>query len=222
MEVAERPHGPVSTSMPSILKKALMAVTGLCWFIYVVLHLLGNLLLWAGPEKYNEYAHALVSNPLLIPAEVVLIATLLVHVLTALQVTNANNAARPQPYVVKAPSSGSSTLASRTMWYGGVLLFIFIVLHVWMFKFGDQTGVHGLWGLVVRSFKNPLISLGYIIAMVALGFHLSHGFASALQTLGALLPHWRSSLRTTGQLLGWLIAAGFILLPLWALFIAEV
>lgn len=222
MAVAEESPRRVGMTMPTILKKALMAITGLCWFVYVVLHLLGNLLLWAGPETYNSYAHSLVANPLLIPAEIVLVVTLLAHVVTAFRVTNENNAARPQRYVVKAASSGSSTLASRTMWYGGVILFIFIVVHVWMFKFGDQSGLHGLWGLVVRSFKSPLISLGYILAMVALGFHLSHGFASALQTLGVGLPQWRSGLRTGGQILGWLIAVGFILLPLWALFIAEV
>ncbi|MBM3223332.1 MAG: succinate dehydrogenase cytochrome b subunit [Candidatus Tectomicrobia bacterium] len=209
-------------TMVSILKKALMALTGLCWFVYLVLHLLGNFALWAGPESYNAYAQALISNPLLIPAEIVLVVTLLVHVCTAWRVTNENNSARPQRYVMKAASSGSSTLASRTMWYGGVILFIFLVLHVWMFKYGDQSGVHGLWGLVVRSFKNPLIALLYVVAMVPLGFHLSHGFASALQSLGAVQSHWRPCLRTGGQLLGWAIAAGFIVLPLWALFIAKV
>lgn len=209
-------------TLASILKKALMAVTGLCWFVYLILHLLGNLLLWAGPDKYNEYAHALISNPLLIPAEIVLVVTLLAHMFTAWRVTNENNAARPQAYAVKVPSSGSSTFASRTMWYGGVILLLFIVIHVWMFKYGDQSGTHGLWGLVVRSFKNPLIALMYIVAMLPLGLHLSHGFASAFQSLGALQPHWRPAFRTTGQVVGWVIAAGFILLPLWALLFAEV
>jgi succinate dehydrogenase / fumarate reductase cytochrome b subunit len=208
--------------MASILKKALMALTGLMWFGYIILHLLGNTLLWAGPATFNGYAKFLTSNPLIIPAEILLVITLLVHVCTAWRVTNENNAARPQPYAVKVPSSGSSTFASRTMWYGGVILFIFIVIHTWMFKFGDHSGEHGLWGLVVRSFKNPWMTLFYLVAMVPLGFHLSHGFASALQTLGTLQPHWRPFLRTGGQLLGWLIAAGFMLLPLWALFIAKV
>jgi succinate dehydrogenase / fumarate reductase, cytochrome b subunit len=222
MAIAERSSGRKTMTMASILKKSLMALTGLCWFLYLVLHLLGNLALWAGPERFNDYAHMLISNPLLIPAEVVLVATLLLHVCTAWRVTNENNAARPQRYVVKAPSSGSSTLASRTMWYGGVILFVFIVVHVWMFKFGDHGGLYGLWGLVVRSFKNPWITLMYVVAMVPLGFHLSHGFSSAFQSLGALQPHWRHGLRTGGQLLGWVIAAGFMLMPLWALFIAEV
>lgn len=222
MAIAERSRGRTTMAPASILKKALMALTGLTWFGYLVLHLLGNLLLWTGPEQFNGYAKALGGNPLLIPAEIFLVITLLVHVCTAWRVTNENNAARPQRYVVKVPGAGGSTFASRTMWYGGVMLFIFIVIHVWMFKFGDQSGPHGLWGLVVRSFKNPLITLLYLVAMVPLGLHLSHGFASAFQSLGALQPHWRSGLRTGGQLLGWLIAGGFMLLPLWAWLFAEV
>jgi succinate dehydrogenase / fumarate reductase cytochrome b subunit len=222
MAVAEQSGRRTIMSAASILKKALMALTGLLWFGFVVVHLLGNLLLWAGPETFNNYSKMLTNFPLIIPAEIFLVLTLLTHVCTAWRVTNENNAARPQRYVLKVPSSGSSTLASRTMWYGGVILFIFIIIHVWMFKFGDYSGAHGLWGLVVRSFKNPWISLMYLVAMVPLGFHLSHGFSSAFQSLGALQPHWRPVMRTGGQLLGWAIAGGFMLLPLWALFFAEV
>jgi succinate dehydrogenase / fumarate reductase cytochrome b subunit len=74
---------------------------------------------------------------------------------------------------------------------------------------------------VVRSFKNPWIALGYVVAMVPLGFHLSHGISSAFQSLGVLNPAWRPGARTAGQLVGWGIAVGFILLPLWALFFAK-
>ncbi len=211
-----------ATQIASILKKVIMAVTGLAWFLYVILHLLGNLLLWAGPEMYNEYAHALVSNPLIYPAEVGLVVFLLVHVVSAWRVTNENNAARPEPYVMKAASTGNSSFASRTMWYGGAILLLFIIIHVWMFKFGDQSGTHGLWGLVVRSFKNPWITLAYIFVMFPLGLHLSHGFASALQTLSALQPRWHGALRQAGKILGWVLAIGYILLPIWALFFAEV
>jgi succinate dehydrogenase / fumarate reductase cytochrome b subunit len=212
---------PTALQLASITKKALMAITGLAWFLYVILHLLGNLLLWAGAETYNEYAHKLVSNPLIYPAEIGLLVFLVVHVFSAWRVTNENNKARPQPYIMKT-TAGNSSFASRTMWYGGVILLLFIIIHVWMFKFGDQTGEHGLWGLVVRSFKNPLITLGYIIVMIPLGLHLSHGFASALQTLSALQPRWHTGLRQAGKILGWVLAIGYILLPIWALFIAEV
>jgi succinate dehydrogenase / fumarate reductase, cytochrome b subunit len=212
---------PTALQLASITKKALMAITGLAWFLYVILHLLGNLLLWAGAETYNEYAHKLVSNPLIYPAEIGLLVFLLVHVLSAWRVTNENHQARPQPYIMKA-TTGNSSFASRTMWYGGVLLLLFIIIHVWMFKFGHQAGEQGLWGLVVRSFKNPLITLGYILAMIPLGLHLSHGFASALQTLSAMQPRWHAGLRKAGKILGWVLAIGYILLPIWALFIAEV
>jgi succinate dehydrogenase / fumarate reductase cytochrome b subunit len=197
-----------------------MAVTGLGWFLYVILHLAGNLLLWAGPETYNAYAHALVSNPLIYPAEVGLVVFLALHAYSALLVTRENWNARPQPYAYKVPSTGRSTFASRTMWYGGAIVLIFLVIHVIMFKYGNQAGTHGLWGLVVRSFKNPLISIGYILVMLPLGLHLSHGLSSALQTLGWI--RWQTELRKVGAVLGWVLAVGYILLPLWAWFFAEV
>ena len=84
-------------TLASILKKALMAVTGLAWVLLSGhSHLLGKLFLWAGPEKYNHYAEALVSNPLLIPAEILLVVFLLIHVGNAWRVTNENSAARPK------------------------------------------------------------------------------------------------------------------------------
>lgn len=208
-------------TLASIFKKALMALTGLIWFVFLILHLSGNLLLWAGPETFNSYAHTLVSNPLIIPAEICLVLFLIVHVGSAWRVTNENNEARPQQYMTKVLSSGSSTLASRTMYYGGLIILVFLIIHVWMFKFGDQSGDKGLWGLVVRSFHNPLVALWYVVAMIPLGLHLSHGIASAFQTLGVLQPHWRQAFKKAGQVVGWVIAAGFILLPLWALLFAK-
>jgi succinate dehydrogenase / fumarate reductase cytochrome b subunit len=219
---ADSENGLTAMRLSSILKKVVMAVTGLGWFLYVILHLAGNLLLFVGPETYNSYAQALVSNPLIYPAEIGLVVLLVLHLGSAWRVTRENNQARPQSYAYKLPSTGSSTFASRTMWYGGVILLLFIIIHVWTFKFGDHAGVHGLWGLVVRSFKNPWITLGYVVALLALGLHLSHGFGSALQSLGMVPPRWRTGLKKTGQVLGWVLAGGFILLPLWALFFAKV
>ena len=208
--------------LSSIVKKVVMALTGLVWFLFVIAHLSGNLLLYKGPKSFNSYSETLLHNPLIIPAEIALVAFLLFHFLSALWVTRENSAARPHQYTYKVPSTGSSTFASRTMWYGGVIVLLFIILHVWMFKFGNQEGEHGLWGLVVRSFKNPLIVAGYVFAMLPLGLHLSHGFASAFQTLGILQPRWQPGLRNTGVVLGWVLAVGFILLPLWAFFFAKV
>ena len=220
------------TAMTSILKKVIMAITGLGWFVYVILHLAGNLLLMRGPETYNAYSEFLVSNPLIIPAEIGLLVFLLAHLASAWRVSRENSATRPQPYLERvlstqegAPASATrwhSTFASRTMWYGGVILLLFLIVHVWMFKYGNRSGEHGLWGLVVRSFKNPWISVAYILAMLPLGLHLSHGFTSALQTLGLIKPRWYPGLKKFGQVCGWVLAAGFILLPLWVLLFAEV
>jgi len=208
--------------LTSILKKTLMAATGLVWFLFIISHLMGNLLMMVGPDTYNHYAETLVSNPLIYPAEILLLLFLVVHMFSAWRVTNENNQARPERYQVKAPSTGSSTFASRTMWYGGVILLLFLIIHLIMFKFGDDDGDKGLWGLVVRSFHNPWIAIGYIIAMIPLGMHLSHGFASALQTLSAIKPQWYKGFKQAGQALGWLLAIGYILLPIWALFFAKV
>lgn len=213
---------PRTLSLASILKKSLMAATGLFWFGYLIVHLAGNLLLVKGPESFNFYAETLGSNPLVVIAEIALLVTLLVHVFSALRVSRENNRARPHPYVYKVPTTGCSTFASRTMWYGGVILLLFIIVHVWTFKYGDHAGEGGLWGLVVRSFKHPLIVAGYVFAMLPLGLHLSHGFGSAFQTLGVVAPSWRLGLHRTGRILGWILAVGFLLLPLWAFFFAEV
>jgi succinate dehydrogenase / fumarate reductase cytochrome b subunit len=222
METAVEQNRLRPMPLSSILKKALMAITGLFWFVYLIVHLAGNLLLVKGAESFNFYAETLGSNPLVVLAEIALLVTILVHIFSALRVSRENNKARPHAYAYKVPSTGSSTFASRTMWYGGVILLLFIIVHVWMFKYGDHAGAGGLWGLVVRSFKHPLIVVGYVIAMLPLGLHLSHGFGSAFQTLGVVAPSWRLGLRRTGRVLGWILAVGFLCLPLWAFFFAEV
>jgi succinate dehydrogenase / fumarate reductase, cytochrome b subunit len=113
-------------------------------------------------------------------------------------------------------TAGEATLASRSMVIGGVIIAIFLVTHLVMFKFGDWSGEYGLWGLVMRTFSSPMMVAWYELAMLALGLHLSHGFASAFQTLGTTKPRWRQKMRRLGLVLGWVIAAGFMALPLWS------
>ena len=196
-----------------------MALTGVCMFLFLVGHLGGNLFLLSGPDRFNGYARILNSIPLVAPVEIGLLVLALLHAVSAVQVTLENWRARPQGYVMKR-TAGSSTLASRTMWIGGLVLAAFIPLHVWMFKYGDHNGAQELYGLVVRSFKNPLIAGWYVVAMIPLGLHMSHGFASALQTLGVNRPNWRPRLQLAGALLGWAIALAFLALPVWAFLLA--
>lgn len=199
----------------SIAKKAAMALTGLAMFVFLIGHLGGNLLLLMGPDAFNGYAAALARIPLVVPVEIALLLLAVVHAVSAVQVTLENWSARPQAYVVKR-TAGRSTLASRTMWIGGILLAVFLVVHVSMFKYGDHHGPQGLYGLVMTSFRNPVVAFGYAAAMVVLGLHLSHGFSSALQTLGINRPGLRPRLQLAGTLIGWAIALAFLALPVWA------
>ncbi|MEM1023236.1 MAG: succinate dehydrogenase cytochrome b subunit [Myxococcota bacterium] len=202
----------------SILKKMLMALTGLAWFGFLVGHLSGNFLMFKGPEAFNHYAEFLESTgALLIAAELGLIAFLALHVGTAAKLVLENRSARRRGYAVSA-TNGQASWGSRTMAVAGTILLAFIILHVRQFKFGDHTQEFGLWGLVIRSFQDPLVVGGYVVAMLALGLHLSHGFGSAFQSLGVIRPTWRANLRILGVAFGWAIALGFISLPVYAFF----
>ncbi len=193
-----------------------MAFTGLALFGFVVMHLSGNLLIYRGSQDFNAYAEGLAKlGALLYAAEIGLIIFFVVHIYSGVRVAIENRKARPERYAVYG-KQGDATVASRTMVIGGLVLAFFIITHVKMFKFGDQTGPQGLWGLVMHTFHDPLVVAWYIVAMLALGLHLSHGFQSAFQTLGAVKPHWRPNLRRTGMVLGWLIALGFMSFPIYA------
>ncbi len=199
----------------SIIKKVVMAITGLAWFGFLITHLSANFLIYQGAESFNAYPVALRKfGFLLYVAEAGLVVLLLGHVAMAIRTTIENRRARPRPYAVKS-TNGRATFASRTMVYGGLLLLVFIVLHIRTFKFGNWDQANGLWGLVVETFKNPLITGWYVVAMLALGLHLSHGLASAMQTFGLNRPIWRARFRAIGFVVGWMMAGGFMSLPIW-------
>ncbi|MEM8930564.1 MAG: succinate dehydrogenase cytochrome b subunit [Acidobacteriota bacterium] len=175
-------------------KKVVMAGTGLILFGFVFVHMLGNLKLYAGPESLDTYAHFLreVGYPL-IPKEGVLwafrfglLAAVGLHILSAWQLTQISHKARPQKYA-HAPKRQESTYASRTMRWGGVILLLFIVYHLLHLTTGSvhPEFEHGaVYSNVVAGFQNPLVAGFYIIANIALGFHLFHGLWSLFQTLG--------------------------------------
>jgi len=204
--------------MPSIVKKALMAVTGLLWFGFLITHVMGNSLLFLGPERFNAYPKHLedLLGPLLYVAEASLLILLLLHIYAAVRVTSENKTARPADYAKKRETKGQSTFASRTMIFGGLILAVFLVLHIRYFKLGGwETHPLGLYGVVTDLFRWKRWVLFYLVAMVALGLHLSHGLASGLQTLGVSKPAWRPKLRIAGLVIGWAITAAFMSMPIW-------
>lgn len=169
-------------------KKAVMGVTGLIGIGFVILHSLGNLLVFRGPAAINSYSHFLKSTgELLWALRIILIVAVILHVIAAIQLTRQSRAARPIGYVKQEHQV--ATPASRTMRWGGALLLVFIVLHILHFTTGTikPAGVFSpddVYANVVTSFRIWWVALFYVVAMIALGLHLFHGAWSSVRSIG--------------------------------------
>ena len=206
----------------SVGKKAVMAVTGLIGIGFVLSHMVGNLQMFKGtgaPQAMHDYAVLLRKlGPLLWVARAVLLLAVVLHAIAAYQLTMRARAARPQPYGVK--KSKVSTLASRTMRVGGVILLSFVVFHL-----GDLTA--GWFNPAYQhldpynnmraSFGRWWVAVFYIVAMVFLGLHLFHGAWSSFRTLGAHQPSPRPLHRTVAVAVAVVAAIGFAVIPVAAL-----
>ena len=169
-------------------KKAIMGITGLIGIGFVILHSLGNLLIFRGPDAINSYSHFLKNTgELLWVLRIVLIAAVILHVIAAVQLTRQSRAARPVAYVKREPQA--ATLGSRSMRWGGALLLLFIVVHILHFTTGTirPAGVFSgqdVYANVVTSFRIWWVALFYVLAMLALGLHLFHGAWSSVRSIG--------------------------------------
>ena len=208
----------------TIGKKVVMATTGLVGVAFVVVHAAGNLQVFAGKEKLNAYS-ALLHGPLaelLWIARVVLLAAVVLHVAMAVALWRRSRAARAVGYARWKPQA--STFASRTIRIGGALLLAFVVFHILHFTTGtidpaglaeakDAAGRHDIHGNIVGSFQIGWVAALYIVAMLALGFHLYHGVWSSPRTLGHARPSsnpFRRPLATGIAVATWL---AFTLVP---------
>jgi succinate dehydrogenase / fumarate reductase cytochrome b subunit len=208
----------------SVGTKLLIGLTGLGLFAYMILHLLGNVLIFAGPEIFNEYSHTLISNPLILPVEIGLLAIFLLHVYKAVTNYLANSAARPIRYSEKTRADHTSrkSLASSTMIGSGLVVFVFIIIHVWQFRFGTwyETGgdipVRDLARTEFEVFSQPGWVLLYVVATLLVGVHLRHGIASGFQSIGLDHPVYTRRLTTWGIILAVLIGGGLAVIPVWA------
>lgn len=210
----------------TIGRKQLVGATGLGLSLFVLTHMLGNLLVFVGPEAYNMYSHKLVTNPLIYVAEAGLVIMFIIHLGFALKLSLANKLARPENYAVSASGDKGTHWVQKTMWHQGVIILVFVVLHLITFKFGsyyettiDGQRVRDLFRLMEEVFMQPLYVCGYIFALFVLGFHLSHGVSSAIRTLGFNHPSYDSGIRKIGFLYAVLVAGGFISQPLYIYFL---
>lgn len=222
-EIASQPTLLQLYSSP-IGKKLITGLTGLGLAVFVLVHMVGNLLLFVGHDAYNAYAHHLESwGPLLWTVESILAAVFLIHAIAGIQIYLGKRRARPTDYATYNSKGEPSlqTLSSRTMIMTGGVLAVFLVIHLLNFKLGTQytTNLDGqpvrdLARLVVEKFQQPEYAFSYSGVMVLLGFHLRHGIWSALQSLGTLTKSIRLAVYGFSLIMGIAIAAGFIALPL--------
>jgi succinate dehydrogenase / fumarate reductase, cytochrome b subunit len=201
----------------TIGKKVVMGVTGLIGLGFVIGHMAGNLQAFSGEEKLDAYG-ALLHGPLhelLLVARVVLIGAVILHITAAYQLTMLSRAARPVDYAARKPQV--STLASKTLRWGGVLLLVFIVFHILHFTIGT---VHPDYveGRVYRNlstgFAVKWVAAFYLVAMVALGMHLYHGAWSSMRTLGLAKQSAHPLKRYLPVALAIVISLGFAVIPL--------
>lgn len=209
----------------SIGKKVTMSLTGLFLCLFLVEHLVGNLLLFAndGGHLYEQYSEILVSNPIIRIIEVVLFASIIGHALSGLVVWIENRRARPGKYQVYHLDENTE-LASRITMVGGSIIFLFLVVHLDSFFFPLRiTGTTmNAYQLVEHKFSNPWFGGFYVFSLVLLGYHLRHGFQSAFQTLGLRESKYKGLLEVVAVLFWLLIPLGFASLPVYFYFFHHV
>ena len=192
-----------------------MAVSGLILFLFVLGHLIGNLQIYEGPEKLDNYAKFLRSMPALLwTVRLILVLMVVVHIWSSIQLALRNWSARPTGY--RKWRSTKSSYASRTMYWSGPIILAFVIYHLLDFTFGTvnphfQDG--DVYANVVASFQRIPVSAFYIFAMLLLCLHLYHGLWSMFQSLGAAHPRYTPILKRCAAMVALLIAAGNISIP---------
>ena len=206
----------------SIGKKNVMGITGLLLCGFLVTHLAGNFLILCSPQAFNEYAHALITNPLILPAELGLAALFLSHIFMGIKLVMENKKARPENYVMKVHTGRGSTFASSTMPYTGLIILVFLILHLLHFRFGevyymtyDGVKMRDLHRLIMETFSSPYYVAWYVFAQSALGVHLSHGFQSAFQSIGFNHPKYTPILKKISLAFAIIVAMGFNIIAVW-------
>ncbi|TFH02198.1 MAG: succinate dehydrogenase cytochrome b subunit [Calditrichales bacterium] len=219
------------SAFSSLGKKIFMGFTGLLLCGFIVVHLIGNLTL-LNPDKdpFNKYSHFLTQElgSIIYLAEFILGSIFVIHLVYAIAVTIGNWRARPRSYAVvkNAKHTSKKSFASTSMIYTGIVVIVFLVWHLLHFKFGEEVMyttadgkvVRDLYVIVYQFYGNVINVALYIVIMALLGFHLSHGFWSAFQSLGLNGKRFTPFAYGFGSLFAFLMAIGFIILPVWIFF----
>lgn len=209
-------------ALATITRKQIVALSGIGLAVFVMIHMAGNMLIFLGPQAYNEYSHALTSNHFIYVAELGLIAMFLGHAFYASYLTWKNYRARDTRYAMRASGAKRTPWLHRTLFAQGLILLVFVILHLITFKYGPEYSVnygHGeirdLFKLVVEEFHEPELVAWYVVALLILGFHLSHGVSSTVQTFGLHHPRYQKAIFRFGVLYALVVSLGFIAQPIY-------
>ncbi len=214
----------------SIGKKTVVALTGIVLVLFVIGHMLGNMTVFFGPDVINAYAmHLRDLGPLLWLIRLAMLSMVALHIWFTMLVWKENLAAHPQKYAVFAPMK--TTIFARTMRLTGLFVLAFVVFHLAHFTLflvnpgyaGFHTELHGqpvhdVYRMVILGFRNPFVSLFYIVALGLLAFHLSHGIKSLFQTLGLTDRKLRPIYEAGAPVLAWILFIGYTSIPVSILF----
>jgi succinate dehydrogenase / fumarate reductase cytochrome b subunit len=202
----------------SLGRKIVMSLSGFFLITFLLVHLGVNLTLFIGADTFNTASHFMATNPLIQVMQYVLAAGFIVHITMGILLELKNRASRPIKYS-KNNAAANSGWASRNMIYTGVLVLLFLVLHLKDFfveiKFGE---VHDDYQLVTQLFANPIYVIIYVVAFILLGLHLSHGFQSAFTSIGARAPKYLKFIKNLGTTFSYLIAIGFSIIAIYFYF----
>ncbi len=209
----------------SVGRKIVMAVSGLMMVLFVIAHLLGNTSVFGGPDGINAYAMKLHElAPFVWAYRLVMVGLLSLHVFFGVQLTLENSGARPRAYAVR--KSLSATFAGKSMIWTGIIIGVFLIYHLLQFTFQvtdpeiaagshlDPLGRPDVFHMVVFSFRKTVISSIYIVALLALAFHLAHGIQSFFQTLGLNSETTFRGIIKSGKLAAFIILLGYISIPI--------
>lgn len=208
----------------SVGGKHLVGLTGLFLVLFVLQHMIGNLLVFAGPDALNGYAVGLKSlghGVVVWLARGGLLALALAHVVRSLMLAAANRRARPTAYVKYKPVR--SKFYQRWMATTGTLILVFVVYHLLHFTFGltnpdhfhalDAEGRHDVYRMVILGFQQPVIAVSYIVAMLLLCMHLAHGASSFFQSLGWKHPKYDGVIEKVGPIVALVVFVGNVSMP---------
>ena len=206
-------------------QKIVVGLTGLGLSLFVLIHMLGNLFILSGPDAYNKYAHKLHEIPVFELFEIGLLLFFAGHIVLSLLLQIKNKKARGDTsYHLQAQGEKKTKLAHRFLWFQGGVLLVFLVFHLWSFKFGTyyETQLNGkpirdIYKLVVESFKSPFYILSYSFTLLILSIHLFRGLPASFKSLGLSQPFYLSLIEKVSIFFTFFVILGF-LVPIWYIF----